>query len=494
MAEVSLSSAQQLLSHRESEGSHVKPHPIWRKSGYLESTLDILTKCELIERRKSSNSHSQTIRSRASKSRRSRGEQLDNGERSKPFELMEISDLIKECLLNEEALYAVREGVEAIRDVLQLSALPMLLQKHDVSALMQYLLLTRGKAVGQSWGRKSEHYEINATSLTVSKNCFFRTGGLPELAILLRLEAIGSSLEVALANSISADTYASHFHTPPPPKKQVHQPLHAPALEKPTKSHSETTSLLFPALPLLIVNEFLINDGILTDYFEEEHHCTLDINEEAGSITLHYYPESTCEQSFRDLLKELKNTIYEQTVTKPYLGNISLILKEGGVAVDIVTTQTVSKAMVENIPAAASLEDLRTFFTGFRISKIEMDERPGEKRVCYVKFISYQEYPRFYQKFHKSLFWGLSLVVSPYKGEEEVQVERTDSFYIEFQWFVWKSHCKGLVVFSTPEEAEAADTALKNNPNINGVEVVSSLSGREVMLESLSPTTDELHI
>jgi hypothetical protein len=74
--------------------------------------------------------------------------------------------------------------------------------------------------------------------------------------------------------------------------------------------------------------------------------------------------------------------------------------------------------MVENIPAAASLEDLRTFFTGFRISKIEMDERPGEKRVCYVKFINSQEYPCFYQKFHKSLFWGLSLAVCPYKSEE----------------------------------------------------------------------------
>jgi hypothetical protein len=191
---------------------------------------------------------------------------------------MEISDLVKECLLNEEALYAVREGVEAIRDVLQLSRLPLLLQRQDVSALMHYLLLTREKAIGQSWGRKSEHYEANSFSLTVSKSCFFRTGGLPELVVLLRLEAIGSSLEVALANSISADTYTSYFHNSPPPKKQAHQPILAPTLEKPTKSHSETTSFIFPALPLLIINEFLINDGILTDYFEEEHHCTLDIN------------------------------------------------------------------------------------------------------------------------------------------------------------------------------------------------------------------------
>jgi hypothetical protein len=50
------------------------------------------------------------------------------------------------------------------------------------------------------------------------------------------------------------------------------------------------------------------------------------------------------------------------------------------------------------------------------------------------------------------------------------------------------------VVFSTPEEAAAADTALKNNPSIDGVEVVSSVSGREVMLDKLSPMTDELHI
>jgi hypothetical protein len=30
---------------------NIKPNGIWRKSGYLDSCLDILTKCELIENR-----------------------------------------------------------------------------------------------------------------------------------------------------------------------------------------------------------------------------------------------------------------------------------------------------------------------------------------------------------------------------------------------------------------------------------------------------------
>jgi hypothetical protein len=50
------------------EAAHIKPNGIWRKSGYLESCLEILSKYELIEARKTQeNSKSQSFRRKTSK-------------------------------------------------------------------------------------------------------------------------------------------------------------------------------------------------------------------------------------------------------------------------------------------------------------------------------------------------------------------------------------------------------------------------------------------
>lgn len=32
--------------------AHIKPNGIWRKTGYIDSCLEIITKCELIDQRK----------------------------------------------------------------------------------------------------------------------------------------------------------------------------------------------------------------------------------------------------------------------------------------------------------------------------------------------------------------------------------------------------------------------------------------------------------
>jgi hypothetical protein len=48
--------------------AHIKPNGIWRKTGYIDSCLDIITKCELIDLRKNSlNSKSQSFRRKTSK-------------------------------------------------------------------------------------------------------------------------------------------------------------------------------------------------------------------------------------------------------------------------------------------------------------------------------------------------------------------------------------------------------------------------------------------
>ncbi len=81
---------------KEIESNHIKPYAVWRKSGYLESCLEILTKCELIEQRKQPhNSQSQDFRRKTSKV--IEGHELYSKtslKKKKKFEEMEVPDLI----------------------------------------------------------------------------------------------------------------------------------------------------------------------------------------------------------------------------------------------------------------------------------------------------------------------------------------------------------------------------------------------------------------
>lgn len=48
--------------------AHIKPNGIWRKTGYIDSCLEIITKCELIDQRKvNQNSKSESFRRKTSK-------------------------------------------------------------------------------------------------------------------------------------------------------------------------------------------------------------------------------------------------------------------------------------------------------------------------------------------------------------------------------------------------------------------------------------------
>lgn len=48
--------------------AHIKPNGIWRKTGYIDSCLEIITKCELIDQRKvNHNSKSESFRRKTSK-------------------------------------------------------------------------------------------------------------------------------------------------------------------------------------------------------------------------------------------------------------------------------------------------------------------------------------------------------------------------------------------------------------------------------------------
>ena len=89
---------------KQQEGSaHIKPNGIWRKSGYLESCLEILTKCELIEaRERRSSQKSQSFRRQTSKFNEfefevfgSMFEQIQP--KRKTFEDMDLHEFIRDC-------------------------------------------------------------------------------------------------------------------------------------------------------------------------------------------------------------------------------------------------------------------------------------------------------------------------------------------------------------------------------------------------------------
>ncbi len=67
-----------------------------------------------------------------------------------------------------------------------------------------------------------------------------------------------------------------------------------------------------------------------------------------------------------------------------------------------------------------------------------------------------KDYAVFYQEFHKFIFLGLPLEIKPVKNDEKEDKYNLNSNYIEFRWFVWKSHCQAMIVYEYEEEAKKA--------------------------------------
>lgn len=83
--------------------------------------------------------------------------------------------------------------------------------------------------------------------------------------------------------------------------------------------------------------------------------------------------------------------------------------------------------------------------------------------------------------------------VKPIRDQETTSFAKPQQ-YIDFQWFVWKSHNKALVRFATSEEAKKALLAFDTNPLLDGAKVKVALEDRNLTLEELSTTTDEIYI
>ena len=79
--------------------------------------------------------------------------------------------------------------------------------------------------------------------------------------------------------------------------------------------------------------------------------------------------------------------------------------------------------------------------------------------------------------------------IKPLKDEQSAKIINSKQ-YIEFKWYVWKSHKKALVRFATEEGALAAIKAFENNPELDGVKVKVSLEGCSVTIDELNIYTD----
>ena len=83
--------------------------------------------------------------------------------------------------------------------------------------------------------------------------------------------------------------------------------------------------------------------------------------------------------------------------------------------------------------------------------------------------------------------------IKPLKDEETTKVINSRQ-YIEFKWYVWKSHKKALVRYAAEEGAVKAMKAFEDNSLLDGVKVKVSLEGSNLTIDDLNVYTDEIYI
>ena len=83
--------------------------------------------------------------------------------------------------------------------------------------------------------------------------------------------------------------------------------------------------------------------------------------------------------------------------------------------------------------------------------------------------------------------------VKPITKEKSKNIVKA-SHYIEFRWFVWRSHRKALVKFHNSEHATKAFESLKQYPNLDEAQVQVILEDKDIIIENLNIHTDEICI
>lgn len=84
---------------------------------------------------------------------------------------------------------------------------------------------------------------------------------------------------------------------------------------------------------------------------------------------------------------------------------------------------------------------------------VEPEFRARVKQAL-ITFHSQQECSKFYQYFNQCVFFDNPMEVRKMKDEEKIFAQSKQ--YIDFKWFVWKSHGKALATFVTVDDAKKA--------------------------------------
>jgi hypothetical protein len=111
-----------------------------------------------------------------------------------------------------------------------------------------------------------------------------------------------------------------------------------------------------------------------------------------------------------------------------------------------------------------------------------------------IYFNSQRDYYTFYDCFQECVYYERMMDIKPLKDEIANTIKAEQ--YIEFKWYVWKSHRKALVKFAEVGGAIKAVEAFKVNPELDGVKVkvVYEENSKDLIIEQLSGSTDEIYI
>jgi hypothetical protein len=135
------------------------------------------------------------------------------------------------------------------------------------------------------------------------------------------------------------------------------------------------------------------------------------------------------------------------------------------------------------------LEELIEEFLVVRDINIRLPE-PGQcTKSAVIYFNSQRDYYAFYDYFEGCQYFGFALKISPVRRSKvDFAWERQ---YVQFQWFVWQSHCKALIRFADKASANKAFEAFTANPTLDGAKVAVRLDVRTLFIDELSELTDE---
>lgn len=240
------------------------------------------------------------------------------------------------------------------------------------------------------------------------------------------------------------------------------------------------------------------NDGEAIVRFETDNHCFVEPNQEMALIMIHCRREraEAIKALFESMLGKIREKVSLSNKLMHYLGNTNVLLGAGGAVQEVIQTNYIDKCLLGNLHLDVTEEDLEELFEDlFVLKKVEL-QAPEPGKFCksaIVSFLSQRDYYKFKECFNECLYFDRLMEVRPI-FEQNQRLSVKNKQYIEFKWFVWRSHKKALVRFASNEQALKAFHSLQQYPQLDGAEVSATCQDRELIVDNLKAHTDEICI